>query len=165
MTLEQIQFVPTAQLPEHARVWQYISDRALTETETLAITSKAKAFCAKWTAHNHQLHADAWVAYNQILVLVVDETHAGASGCSIDKSTHFVEEMGAELGMDFFVRDRVFYQNAQQLGVTSLNQLKNAVESGEISLETPIFDTTASSYGAYLNAWKPLGSTWMKRWV
>lgn len=159
--------VQTSVLPAHARVWQYISDRRLTPDECTTIEREAKAFCQTWTAHHNALTADAFVLHQQILVLAVDEERAGASGCSIDKSTHFVEQLGAKLGVDFFVRDLVFAQTHENCTVQAfkLADLPEAIKSGELSVETPVHNTLAQRLDALQAEWQPIGQTWVKRFV
>lgn len=150
-----------------SRVWQYVSDRPLSGQEVEAITNAAKTFCANWTAHNNQLRADAFVLHNQVLVLAVDESTAGASGCSIDKSTHFVERVGADLGIDLFVRDRVFYQQPDgEVVIAKLALLPELAQNGQLTPETLVFDTLAATLGQLTEqGWKPLANSWQKRWV
>jgi hypothetical protein len=47
-------------------------------------------FCIQWTAHGANLKAYGEVRHHRFIVMIVDETAAGASGCSIDKSIHFI---------------------------------------------------------------------------
>ena len=89
-----------------SRVWVYICNRNLLEEESTALQQQLDTFCRQWTAHNQALMATAEVFENQFVVLMVDETHAGASGCSIDKSVHFLEQLGESLNIDFFERMR-----------------------------------------------------------
>jgi hypothetical protein len=148
------------QLPPHARIWQYIANRPLTDVEIAWVTEQAKQFALNWTAHNHQLAADTCVLFDQILILAVDENQAGASGCSIDKSTHFVESLGQKLDVDFFTRDLAFVQDAQ--GTVQ------AVTLSELSTFTPetlVFNTMAASLGALNEAWKPMSQSWQRRWM
>jgi hypothetical protein len=148
------------QLPPHARLWQYIANRPLSDAEIAWVTEQAKQFTLKWTAHNHQLAADACVLFNQILVLAVDETHAGASGCSIDKSTHFVEGLGQKLDVDFFTRDLAFIQDSTGLvHAVKLNALSN------YTADTLVFNTMAASLQDLNAAWNPISASWQKRWL
>jgi hypothetical protein len=95
--------------PDTAKVWIYQASRALTPDENQLLSTKAKAFASGWTAHKMALQADAAVVNNLLLLLIVDENQASVSGCSIDSSVHFVKEIGAELGVDFFNRLNVAY--------------------------------------------------------
>lgn len=70
---------------QHSRVWIYQSDRKLTDPEVGKIQQELDDFTIGWTAHNNQLKARAEIRYNRFLILIVDESQAGASGCSIDR--------------------------------------------------------------------------------
>jgi hypothetical protein len=165
MTTTSLQ--PTPVLPAAARIWQFVVDRQLGQTELAQITEASHRFCATWTAHNHLLRADAFTLFDQILVLAVDESTAGASGCSIDKATHFVEGLGQELGIDFFTRDRVFFQQSDRtIGVAKLGNLSDLVKQGALAHESLVFDTVATTFGQMTEqGWKPLSESWQKRWM
>jgi hypothetical protein len=151
---------------EDARVWLYVADRKLSEHEGGEVLSKSQLFAQSWTAHNHLLSAGAFLLYDQILVLIVDETKTSASGCSIDKSTHFVEGIGKLFDVDFFVRDLVFYQDNEGLvSSVKLNQLSRLLSLASITPETLVLDTQCATIGAFSSCWKPLEGTWMKRWM
>ncbi|MGN6639512.1 MAG: ABC transporter ATPase, partial [Mucilaginibacter sp.] len=92
------------QFSEHSRVWIYQSNRELTDNETSRLLDLLNKFAAEWTAHNHQLKAKAEIRYNRFIVLIVDESQAGASGCSIDKSVNFLKGLEQEFGISLFDR-------------------------------------------------------------
>ena len=81
------------QFSENSRVWIYQSDKELNDEQAVRVATLLNNFATQWTAHNHQLKAKAEVRYNRFLVLIVDETQAGASGCSIDKSANFMKAL------------------------------------------------------------------------
>ncbi|MEL6356972.1 MAG: hypothetical protein AAFQ37_08595 [Bacteroidota bacterium] len=135
-------------LPAHARVWVYPAHRPLNKEEAVQATTAAKAFTEQWTAHNHLLKADAIVLHQQFLILAVDESAAGASGCSIDSSVHFVRQLGVELGVDFFDRMRFSYRHRGDKIVTSSREdFKSAYSTGEINDQTIVFDPLVKTAG------------------
>ena len=81
------------QLAAASKVWMYQSSRPLSPEEQQRINVEMQAFARQWTAHNQQLKAWGGVLEDRVLVLMVDETVAGASGCSIDKSVHFMQDL------------------------------------------------------------------------
>ena len=87
-----------------SRVWVYQSNRTLGTDECSRVSQALESFCRQWTAHNLRLKAVAEIVEGRYIVLMVDETGAGASGCSIDKSVHFLEDLGHAIGADFFER-------------------------------------------------------------
>jgi len=72
-------------MPANSRVWVYQSNRAFTDNEVEKINEQLTLFVDKWVSHNQALKAYGAVYHNQFVVLMVDESQAGASGCSIDR--------------------------------------------------------------------------------
>src|SRR6202000_155504 len=103
------------QFSENSRVWIYQADRKLTDAEATEIQQYLSQFAQQWTAHNHQLKAKGEVRYNRFLILVVDETQAGASGCSIDKSVHFMQEIEKRFGINLFDRFNLAYRDGEEV--------------------------------------------------
>src|ERR1700749_4938909 len=99
------------QFSENSRGWGYQSNRELKPVETEAIQQQLNNFATGWTAHNNQLKAKAEVRYNRFLILIVDESQAGASGCSIDKSVHFMQHLEREFNINLFDRFNLAYRD------------------------------------------------------
>ncbi|MBT5439180.1 MAG: ABC transporter ATPase [Flavobacteriales bacterium] len=91
-------------LPEHSRVWIYLSDRLFTQEESEIILTEVDAFVSSWKAHQKSLNASGTLILNRFLILAVDENTEAASGCSIDSSVNFVKSIGLRFGVDFFNR-------------------------------------------------------------
>lgn len=150
-----------------SRVWVYVSNRPLTPDETAFVQHNLDAFCRQWTAHNHALKARAEVFEGQALILMVDETQAGASGCSIDKSVHFLEALGQEIGADFFDRMRFgWVDNDGKWQFSHKPEFAQLVQNGQIVQETPVADTLVQTKQQLTEKWLvPFGKSWHKRLV
>lgn len=150
-----------------SRVWVYTSNRPLTDEESALAQKHLDAFCRQWTAHNQALKAKATVFENQLIFLMVDETQAGASGCSIDKSVHFLEQLGAELNADFFERMRFAWVDSQgMLQFANRPEFTKLVRQGEISSDTLVADTMVQTKAALAEKWLvPFNKSWHKRLV
>src|ERR1700750_2533713 len=103
------------QFSENSRVWIYQSDKKLTDEVTQQVQQRLNAFTAEWTAHNNQLKAKAEIRYNRFFILIVDETQAGASGWSIDKSVNFMKRLEQEFGLNLFDRFNLAYREADEV--------------------------------------------------
>jgi hypothetical protein len=155
-----------ATLSEQSRVWVYVTDRPLTADEAQRVQVACDDFVRQWTAHNSQLTARAEVFAHNFLILLVDETRAGASGCSIDKSVHFLEKLGAELGIDFFERMRFGWVEDGQICVTNRAEFGDLVRNGGISSDMPVLNTLAQTRGDLAHRWLvPFGQSWHKKLV
>lgn len=93
-----------SELPNESRVWLYLANRKLDNTELLFAEEQLSVFLSSWKAHGKNLKCNGAFLFSQYLVLSVDEDIESASGCSIDSSVHFVKSLGAQLNVDFFNR-------------------------------------------------------------
>ena len=150
-----------------SRVWVYVSNRPLSPEEAAFAQRNLDAFCQQWTAHNNALKARAEVFEGQVLILMVDETQAGASGCSIDKSVHFLEALGQEIGADFFERMRFGWVNANGNWEFAFKpEFTQLVQTGQISPDTLVADTLVQNKRQLTEKWLvPFGKSWHKRLV
>lgn len=93
-----------AQFPDDSRVWIYTSNRIISNEDQSEIGGKALLFLEGWASHGTPLTATVtWLNPYQ-LGIVLDQSKAGASGCSIDKQTRFMREIGEEFHIDWFDR-------------------------------------------------------------
>ncbi|MFM2268315.1 MAG: hypothetical protein RL757_1756 [Bacteroidota bacterium] len=154
-------------LPDTSRVWVYQSSRPFSERETAVLNSQLAAFARQWTAHNHALQAQAQVVRQQFVVLAVDESQAGASGCSIDKSVHFLESLEQQFGVSLFDRLRLAYLDASgEVVFCSKTDFLTEYTGGGVSDVTFVFDNMVSSLGELRSAWlKPLRESWHWRFL
>ncbi|MCC6699924.1 MAG: hypothetical protein IT221_00265 [Fluviicola sp.] len=113
------------QLPDHSKVWLYQADRALTSTEKEWLQEVLTKFVAEWAAHGTKLAAAGEVVGDYHIVLAVDETAYGASGCSIDTSVRFIKGLGDELGINFFNRLNMLLETEGKLQLVPFLQLSN----------------------------------------
>ncbi|MCC6413785.1 MAG: hypothetical protein IT270_19205 [Saprospiraceae bacterium] len=149
-----------------SRVWVYVASRKLKPEESAQLQQFLDVFVQKWTAHNNALKSAAEVFENQIIVLMVDETMADASGCSIDKSVHFLEQMGRELNVDLFDRMRFGAVVEGQLKLLAKDDFAAAVAEGIISNETLVVNTLVQNLQEMQQKWLvPFGKSWHRRLV
>jgi len=129
-------------LDPQSKVWLYASDRLLSEIETEQINERILTFTKQWTAHDVALKGTGKVIFNRFIVLAVDESHTNASGCSIDKSVHFIKGIEKEYGLNLFDRLKIYYQQDNGMNAFHFNDLKDVLAKNQISEDTLIFDTT-----------------------
>src|SRR2546423_14019021 len=103
------------QFSEQSRVWIYQSDKQLYDAQVNELQQQLDNFTSEWTAHNHQLKAKAEIRYNRFLILIVDESQAGASGCSIDKSVNFIKRLEQEFGINLLDRFNLAYRQGEKV--------------------------------------------------
>ncbi len=159
-------FVPFDSLPDLARVWIYQSDRKLSEMEQRTISDTLQSFINQWTAHNQPLKASFAVLYDYFVVLAVDESYTGASGCSIDSSVAIILQLSDQLTVDFFNRTTVAFYIDETVNQVGMGELKRKHEEGFWRGDTLAFDNTVLTKGAFLSGWmRKANETWLKRYL
>lgn len=149
-----------------SRVWVYTANRPLTEPEAQFIEDALRDFTTQWTAHNQALKAAAEVFQNQFILLMVDETQAGASGCSIDKSIHVLEALGHQLGVDLFERMRFAWVENGALQFADRPGLAARVADATIRPDTLLVNTLVQSKRDLQEKWLvPFAQSWHRRIV
>lgn len=153
-------------LPDTSRVWIYQAQQAFSAELSAEIQQQVQAFAQQWVSHNRALRASGEVLYDQFIVLMVDESQAGASGCSIDKSVHFMQALEAKYGINLFDRMTFTYKDGDQVMTAPREQFARLYAEGKINDDTLVFDNLIKTKGEFSNKWiKSLGQSWHKRMV
>jgi len=149
-----------------ARVWIYQSTRPLPTKDIAAIRQHLSDFATTWISHNNQLKSYGAIYHNQFIVLMVDETQAGASGCSIDKSVHFIQQLEKQYDLDLFDRMTFTYKEGDTIKTAHRTAFAALYQSGAINEDTLVFDNLVKTKEDFEKSWiKPLGESWHKRMV
>lgn len=145
-----------------SRVWIYQADRFLNSQEVNDMTALAQQFVASWTAHGSALAGKAQIVDNLFLILEVDEEIAGVTGCSIDKSVHFIQALGNQFNVNFFDRMRVAYIDAEgQLQIASREEFQEKVKSAQITADTIVYNNLVQNSEELATNWKvPFSASW-----
>ena len=158
-------YVEFIDLPENSRVWVYLSERQFSENEKNLITQKLAAFCQSWNTHGNSMPTSFQLLEDQVLVLAVDESGLGASGCSIDSSVKILRELEKELGANITDQGKVtFKSDSGKISVTSALGIKSKVTSGEIDSQTLVINPLVKSKKDLDSVWILAGNSWMNRY-
>ena len=141
-------FVPFDTLPDDSRIWIFGSDRPLNGDETRGLLSDTDRFLEGWAAHGAPLKASREWTDTHFLTIAVDQSTAGASGCSIDGLFRTLSALGPRIGANLVGSGRVFYRDsAGAVQSVSRDRFTELASSGEITSATPVFDTTIQRLG------------------
>jgi hypothetical protein len=158
-------YVPFDQLPDTARVWVYQADRKLFEGEQELVHQKMIRFCENWNTHGHVMPTSFVLLHGQILVLAVDESSLGASGCSIDSSVRMLRELESLLAVNLTDQGKVSLRRATgELQVFPALGVKSKVQSGEITLDQEVVNPLIRSKADLHQLWQPVGSSWLNKY-
>lgn len=154
------------EMPPQTRIWIYQANREIPVEMYPVIKDVLKRFAESWTSHNKQLHAYADLLHNRFLILAVDESRAGASGCSIDTSVRFIRQLGEQLKVDFFDRLNLAWLENGEIKTASMEDFIQLFFEGKITTDTLVFDNLVNNKADLEKGWiKPLGKSWHMRLV
>lgn len=158
--------VELEEMPQEARLWVYQADRKLNEDEIEKLSQLTSSFLARWEAHGQPLTAAFEIRFAQFLIIAVNESLHGATGCSIDSSVQLVRQLEEILHVSFLDRSKVAYLKGEEVTLSPLPKIKAIAASGSIDRDTMVFDNSVASFGEYQNRWlKPAQDSWLKRYL
>lgn len=137
-------------LPDSARVWIFGSDKRLSEDAATSLMREVGDHLANWKAHGEPLTVGSQLLDDRFLVVAVDQSTTGASGCSIDGLFRVLQAVQSKLGVNLVGGGRLFYRDrngdVQCAPRADLDELR---ASGAISKDTVVFDTTITDLGTF----------------
>lgn len=156
---------PFENMPSHARVWVYQASRNLNTTELIKAEDALAAFTEDWNSHGHGLSSSYKVFYNRFIVIAVDETAYGASGCSIDKSVNLMKELEQMMGLTLLDKMQIAYLQNDEIADIDFRNVKTAITDNILRTDTIIFNNLVNSMEELKNSWKqPAGDSWLARY-
>lgn len=159
-------FTEYKNLPNNSRVWMYQADRVFTEQEVAVITSKAIDFIDQWTRHGDNLKGSFTIKYNQFLIIAVDESFNNVSGCSIDASVRFVQQLESELNIDLMNKMNISFKDGENINIVKLSGFQQFVKAQKITKETIVFNNMIQTKGEVETKWEvPANQSWHKRFL
>ena len=78
---------------EESRIWIYGANQKLTNDQEDCILKSISDHLQNWEAHKDPLTAGVTILENHFIVVALDESKNGASGCSIDTLQNKIEEI------------------------------------------------------------------------
>ena len=153
-------------LPDNSRVWIYQSDRMFTVSEVQVISEKTIDFIEQWTRHGDNLKGSFTIKYNQFLVIAVDESFNNVSGCSIDASVRFVQQLENELKVDLMNKMNVSFKDGENINIVKLPDFQRFAKEQRITKDTIVFNNMVQTKEAVENQWEiPASQSWHNRFL
>jgi hypothetical protein len=144
-----------------SRVWVYQSDRKFTSTEENEILNKLASFTNQWKAHGNELLAKAEIRYGFFIILTVDESQAGVTGCSIDSSVRLIKEIEQEYHIDLFNRFNMAYKVNDEVVVNSKEDFETLVNIKQVTPQTIVFNNMVQNLAELESKWEvPFQNSW-----
>jgi len=142
--------VPIQDLPDSARVWVFGADKNLDAGATDLLLSEVDRFLSQWHAHGAPLTVGRDWKYGRILTVAVDQSTAGASGCSIDGLFRALKALESRLGASLVTSGVVFFRGPKEAVECVDRERFTALSAeGKVKPETRVFDPTVTTLGEW----------------
>ncbi|MBT8327478.1 MAG: ABC transporter ATPase [Bacteroidia bacterium] len=153
-------------LPEHSRVWIYQANRSFSETEISEIEEKLNTFIEAWTAHGQDLQAGFQIVYKRFIVIALNQNLNAATGCSIDASVHFIQELEKQYEVDLMDKMNVSFKQGDFIAYKSLIDFKKMAKDRAISKNTIVFNNLVTNISEFKENWEvPASESWHNRFL
>lgn len=153
-------------LPEESRVWIYQANRSFTEDELEEIQSKLNIFIENWTAHGSDLQAGYTIKYKRFIVIGLNQDLNKATGCSIDASVHFIQQLEKDYNVDLMDKMNVSYKQGEYVAYKTLTDFRKMAKDKAISKNTIVFNNLVNNIAEFKENWEvPASDSWHSRFV
>ena len=153
-------------LSEESRVWIYQANRSFSDEEILDIEAKISTFIEAWTAHGKDLQAGFKIVYKRFIVLALDQDLNAATGCSIDASVHFIQQLEKEYAVDLMDKMNVSYKQGDFIAHKSLIDFKKMAKQKAVSKNTIVFNNLVHNIAEFNENWEvPASESWHSRFL
>lgn len=153
-------------LPEESRVWIYQANRSFTPEEIAEIENKLNVFIENWTAHGSDLQAGYLIKYKRFIVLGLNQNLNAATGCSIDASVHFIQQLEKEYDVDLMDKMNVSYKQGEFIAYKPLTDFKKMAKQRAVSKNTIVFNNLVNNIAEFKENWEvPASESWHARFL
>lgn len=157
---------PLAALPGDARVWCFGASEVPEADDADRLRVALERFIEGWTAHRADLRAACGWLHDRFLVVSVDESKTGASGCSIYALIAEIRRLESETEVQLLDAAPIWFRETDgTIRRVSRDQFRDLAESGDIGPDTTVFDLTVGRLDEVrTGAWEvAAGRSWHAR--
>ena len=153
-------------LTEESRVWIYQSNRSFTDGEISEIESKLDTFIENWTAHGSDLQSGYIIKYKRFIVIALNKELNKATGCSIDASVHFIQQLEKTYEVDLMDKMNVSYKQGDFIAYKTLLDFKKMAKEKAVSKNTIVFNNLVTNIAEFNDNWEvPASESWHSRFL
>jgi DNA-binding transcriptional regulator YhcF (GntR family) len=153
-------------ISDGARVWIYQANRSFSEVELEEIKTKLSNFITQWTAHGSDLEASFEIKYKRFIILAVDQEKQTATGCSIDASVHFIQQLEKEYNVDLLDKMNVSYKQGEYVAYKDLKAFRKMAKDRAVTGNTIVFNNLVATKAEFLENWEvPAKESWHGRFL
>jgi len=147
-----------------SRVWIYQCSRSFSDDEINEVSKTISNFLKSWTSHGNDLHAAFLIKYKRFIILSIDESINKATGCSIDSSVRFIQDLESVYKVNLLDKMNVSYKHGDFIAYKPLSDFKKMIKNKSISTNTIVFNNLVTNKHEFLENWEvPALESWHGR--
>ncbi len=156
--------IPFENLPQESKIWIYQSNRKFSDDEFQTIENDLKTFVENWSAHGTSLEASYLLKYNRFIILAVNQEVQLATGCSIDSSVQFIQNLEKKYEVDLLDKMNVTFKLGEHIAHKPLIEFKKMAKEKAVSENTIVFNNLVNTIEEWNESWEvPAGESWHSR--
>lgn len=157
-------YVPFENLPQESKVWMYQSSRKFLDEEMADIEKDLIQFIENWSAHGTPLEASFSIKYNRFIIIAVNQEAHAASGCSIDASVGFIQNLEQKYEVDLLDKMNVAFKQGEFITYKTLLEFKKLAKDKSVSENTIVFNNLINTIEELNDGWEiPASESWHSR--
>lgn len=157
-------FVPFENLPLESKIWIYQSSRKFSDDEIQEIATSLTSFLNDWSAHGTSLESSFCIKYNRFIILSVNQEVQQATGCSIDKSVEFIQNLEQKYSVDLLDKMNVAFKQGEFVTYKTLLDFKKLAKDKSVSENTIVFNNLVNTIEEFNESWEiPAAESWHSR--
>ena len=142
-------------IADQSRIWIYAAEHKLTNNQENYILDYISVHLQNWEAHKVPLTAGVTILENHFIIIALDESKNGASGCSIDTLQNKIQNLEKDLSISLLNRLNVFCRIDDKIHCISTSKL-----SENTNMDTLFYDLTIQKKSELHSYLKPISEGW-----
>lgn len=156
--------VPFENLPLESKIWIYQSNRKFSDEEFAEIETALQSFIENWASHGKSLEASYQLKYNRFIILAVNQEVQNATGCSIDASVQFIQDLEQQYKVDLLDKMNVTFKLGDHVAHKTLLDFKKMAKDKAVTENTIVFNNLVNTIEDWNDNWEvPAGDSWHSR--
>ena len=106
------------------------------------------------------------IVYKRFIVIALNQNLNKATGCSIDASVHFIQQLEKEYNVDLMDKMNVSYKQGDYIAHKTLLEFKQMAKDKAVSKNTIVFNNLVTTIAEFNENWEvPVSESWHSRFV
>lgn len=147
-----------------SRVWIYQSSRPFQEKELAEIKEQLYQFYAQWMSHNRPVKGWAGILFDQMILVVADDTGDRLCGSAVDHSVRVMKSLERQYEVSLLDRMTLGFLHQGKVALLPIVQISHALEMGKIDGNTLLFNNTITTRAQLEDQWLiPVKDSWLAK--